>query len=228
MYMKNLFKGFKKFDYALWISSLIIISVCFLIPQNKDWLTLVASLIGVTSLIFIAKGKVFGQVLVIIFAVFYGVISYFFKYYGEMITYLGLSAPAAVAAIVSWVRHSNAKTSEVTVGRLNAVKLAVIFLSTAAVTAGFYFILRALGTANLIISTISVATSFLAASLLFLRSPYYAVAYSLNDAVLIIMWSLACVKNLSYVPMAVCFVLFLVNDINGFVNWKLRQRRQQA
>lgn len=38
-------------------------------------------------LIFNAKGNPFGQLLMIIFSLIYGVISYSFSYYGEMITY---------------------------------------------------------------------------------------------------------------------------------------------
>lgn len=220
-------KGFKKFDYALWICSLIIITVCFLIPEEKDYLTLAASLIGVTALIFIAKGKVAGQVLTVIFAVFYGVVSFFFKYYGEMITYLGLSAPAAVLAIISWVRHTDKDRAEVKVSSLTKTKIIILLVLTVVVTVAFYFILDALNTANLIISTVSVATSFLASALVFLRSPYYALAYAANDVVLIVMWSLASVESLSYIPMAVCFGLFLISDIYGYICWRKMKKRQQ-
>ena len=66
-----------------------------------------------------------------------------------------------------------------------------MWLLTAAVTAGFYFILRALGTANLLPSTVSVTTSFLAVYLTFHRSPLYALGYAANDVVLIVLWLLA-------------------------------------
>ena len=52
-------------------------------------------------------------------------------------------------------------------------------LGTVGATVGFYFILRALGTANLLVSTASVATSFLAAMLAACRNPYYALVYAL-------------------------------------------------
>jgi len=107
-------------------------------------------------------------------------------------------------------------------------KKAWLFLSLAAllVTVAFYFILQALGTANLPVSTLSVTTSFFAASLTFLRSPYYALGYTANDVVLIVLWVFSAVADLSYLPMVLCFVMFLLNDLYGFFNWKRMEKRQ--
>ena len=51
-----------------------------------------------------------------------------------------------------------------------------------------------------------------------MRSPYYALFYSFNDIVLIVLWTLATITDIGYLPMILCFVIFLVNDIYGFVN----------
>jgi len=226
--MKNPFKLLNKFDIALWSASVIIIVLAFTVSPNRDYLTLVSSVTGVSALIFIVKGSVVGQILTVIFSVFYGVVSYFFAYYGEMITYLGMSAPAAVFAIISWIRHPYKDSAQVAIGKLNKTKIAVAFILTAAVTTAFYFILRALGTANLITSTVSVATSVLAASFTFLRSPLYGIAYAANDIVLIALWTLATIKDIAYIPMILCFALFLIYDIYGFFSWKKRRSQQSG
>lgn len=103
-----------------------------------------------------------------------------------------------------------------------------MWLLTAAVTAGFYFILRALGTANLLPSTISVTTSFLAVYLTFRRSPLYALGYAANDVVLIILWLLAARSDKGYLSVVVCFAVFLVNDIYGFLNWRRMEKKQAS
>jgi predicted PurR-regulated permease PerM len=59
------------------------------------------------------------------------------------------------------------------------------------------------------------------------RSPGYALAFAANDLVLIVMWILAAINDLSYLPMIACFVMFLLNDIYGFINWKRMKKRQQ-
>lgn len=215
-----------KFEKGLWLVSVLVITVSFLVSGGSDFLSLTASLIGVTSLIFIAKGYIIGQVLMVVFSVFYGIISFFFSYYGEMITYLGMTAPMAVMSMISWIKHPYKKTKEVEVAKVTKAQIGVMLLLTVIVTAAFYFILRALGNANLIISTISVTTSFIAAYLTFLRSEYYALGYASNDIVLIILWILAAVSDISCLPMVLCFVMFLFNDLYGFYSWRKMRKRQ--
>ncbi len=226
MKIKNPFSDLTKFELALWLTSVISITVSFLMSGNKDWLTVTSSLIGVTALIFIAKGYVIGQILLIVFSVFYGIVSFFFSYYGEMITYLGMSAPAAVAAVVSWMKHPYKDTKEVEISRLTKKQLIIGILSTVAVTAVFYFILGALNNASLAVSTLSVTTSFIASYLTYYRSPYYAIGYAANDLVLIVLWIIATIESISYLPMVICFIMFFANDIYGFISWKKMQKRQ--
>ena len=100
----NKFKTyFTKAELFLWLGSMAVIVTAFCFFDRESYLTLCASLVGVTSLIFSAKGNPFGQFLMIIFSLLYGVISYGFQYYGEMITYLGMTAPMAAFSLVSWL-----------------------------------------------------------------------------------------------------------------------------
>lgn len=224
--MKNPFKSLTKLEWGLWIGSVSAVTAAFLI-YSTDYLTLIASLIGVTALIFVSKGMVFGQILCVIFAVFYGIVSYFFRYYGEVITYLCMSGPIALMSVISWLRHPFEKSEEVEVSRMTKKQIAVMVLLTAAVTGVFYFILKWCGNANLLLSTFSIATSFAAAYMTFMRSAYYGVGYALNDVVLVGLWGYATMENISYMPMTVCFGMFFINDIYGFVNWQRMKKRQK-
>ncbi len=228
MKIKSLFIGLSKGEIALWLCSVIIVSTSFLLSYTNNYLTLIASLIGVTALIFVAKGYVLGQILTIVFSVFYGIISFFFGYYGEMLTYLGMTSPIAILAVISWSKHPYEETAEVTVNRMTKPQVMVMFLLTIIVTIIFYFILKALNTTNLFFSTVSVSTSFLASYMTFMRSPYYAVGYMANDIVLIVLWLLATIEDTMYLPMIICFVVFLINDLYGFFNWKMIEIRQSA
>ena len=220
---------FTKGELALWGSSVGLILLSFALFDRENWLTLAASLIGVTSLIFNAKGNPVGQALMVVFSLLYGVISWSFAYYGEMITYLGMTMPMAVVALVSWLRHPyKGNRAEVQVDRLAKGEWLPAGLLTAAVTVLFFFILRAFHTANLHLSTLSVTTSFAAVYLTFRRNPWYAVAYAANDGVLIVLWLLAAREDPSYCSVAVCFAAFLVNDLYGFFNWRRMSRRQQG
>ncbi len=223
----HLFKQLTLFERILWMISVAAIVLSFLLCGAGDVLTLIASLIGVTALIFVAKGYVIGQILTVVFAALYGIISFFFHYYGEMITYLGMTAPMAILAAVEWLRHPYRDSAAVKVRRLTSRNWIWMLLWSAVVTAAFYVILRALGNANLLFSTISVTTSFAASYLTYLRSPYYALAYAANDVVLVVLWMFASLTDVSYIPMVVCFVMFLANDLYGFLNWRRMERMQK-
>lgn len=226
---KSLLNYFTKAEILLWCISVMLILVSFIIFDGESILTLIASLIGVTSLIFNAKGNPFGQFLIVVFSLLYGIISFTLSYYGEMITYLGMTAPMAVFALISWIKNPyNGNKAEVKVNRLKKKEIVFMFLLTAVITFIFYFILAAFNTANLIPSTISVATSFLAVYLTFRRSAFYAAAYAANDVVLIILWIMATLSNITYLSVAICFIIFLINDVYGFISWSKMQKRQEV
>jgi len=227
--LKKLFDYFSRNEIILWCSSVIFIVMSFCIFDRENYLTLAASLIGVTSLIFNAKGNPFGQFLMVIFSLLYGIISFTFAYYGEMITYLGMTMPMAIFALISWLKNPyNGNKSEVKVNSISQKETVFMWIITIAITGVFYFILEAFSTANIIPSTISVTTSFLAVYLTFRRSSYYALAYAANDIVLIVLWVLASFADTRYISVVVCFVAFLMNDVYGFINWRKIEERQNA
>lgn len=225
--MNNPIKDLSKKEWMLWIGSLTAVAVSNILSQDSDLLTLAAAMIGITSLIFAAKGNVWAQILMIIFSVLYGIISYRFRYWGEMITYLGMSMPMAVWSAVTWIKNPSGNNgNEVAIRKLNLKSSIILGFFCVIVTGVFYFVLKALNTPNIILSTLSVATSFLAASLTMLRSSYYALGYAANDVVLIILWTLASLENPAYIPVIVNFAIFFFNDMYGFISWRKRELKQ--
>lgn len=227
--LKRLNNYFTTFEKILWIGSVVLIIGSAVIFGKDGILSVIASLIGATSLLLNAKGNPIGQALSVVFAILYAIISYSFAYYGEMITYLGMSGPMALAAFISWIRNPFAKgKAEVKVNHIHRGEVAAMFAIAIAITAVFYFILKFFNTANLIPSTLSVTTSFLAVYLTFRRNQFFAIAYAVNDIILIILWTLAAISDISYLSVVTCFVIFLANDIYGFVNWNAMRKRQSA
>ena len=201
--LKSVFNYFSKAEIILWLTSITLIVSSFLLFDRKNYLTLIASIIGASALIFSAKGNPIGQVLMIIFSVFYG--------------------------IISWLKNPyNGNKAEVKINKVQGKEIIFMLLLSAGVTLAFYFILKGLNTANLLPSTISVTTSFIAVYLTFRRSPYFALIYAANDIVLIILWVLAAFSNTSYISVIICFIAFLINDLYSFFNWKRMEKRQLA
>lgn len=225
--MNNPIKTLTRREWCLWIGSLGIVLISNALTAEFDVLTLVAALIGITSLIFAAKGNVWAQILMVIFSILYGIISFRFRYWGEMITYLGMTMPMSVWSTITWLKNpSKENGNEVEIQKLGRKHVIGLLLSGIVVTAVFYYILYWMNTPNIIFSTISIITSFLATSLTMLRSSYYAVGYAANDIVLIVLWVLASMENPVYIPVVVNFAIFFLNDMYGFISWKKRELRQ--
>ncbi len=221
-------KYFSKAELALWLGCMLIIITAFLIFDRANYLILFASLIGTTSLIFNAKGNPFGQFLMVVFSIIYGTISYNFAYYGEMVTYIGMTMPMAAFSLISWLKNPyKGNRAEVKINTISFMEIIFMCALSVIVTVVFYFVLAYFNTANIILSTLSVTTSFAAVYLTFRRSVLFAICYAANDIVLIALWVLAAMQNSAYIAVAICFAMFFVNDIYCFVNWSKMKKRQE-
>ena len=206
---------------------MLLIVGSFCVFDKENYLTLLASVVGVTSLIFSAKGNPFGQLLMVLFSLLYGIISFGFEYYGEMITYLGMTMPMAIFALISWIKNPyKDNKAEVKVNTISKKETLFMWVGAAVITVLFYFVLEHFNTANIVPSTISVTTSFVAVYLTYRRSPFFALAYASNDIVLIILWIMASAYDIKYISVVVCFIAFLVNDIYGYISWGKMKIRQ--
>ena len=118
MKIQNPFKLLNKFEMTLWLTSVAVVILSYIFSGFEGTANTICSLVGVTALIFVAKGHVLGMVLCTIFAAFYGIIAFCFRYYGEVATYVGMTLPMDVFALVSWIRNPYKDTAEVKVARL--------------------------------------------------------------------------------------------------------------
>ncbi len=226
MKLSNPIKSLTLNEKLIWICSLLIIAVTHIFIGNYDFLTLITSCIGVTSLILAAKGNVWSQILMVVFSILYGIISAQFHYWGEMITYLGMTMPMAIFSTIIWLKNPSENGKEVKIQKLKGQHIIMLLLSSMLVTFLFYNVLAKLKTPNLVFSTISITTSYLAASLTMLRSSYYAIGYAVNDLILITLWTLATLKNQLYLSVTIIFVIFFFYDIYGFISWKQRENNK--
>ena len=122
--MNNPIKILSKHDRILWICSLLIVFISNISVPNFDPLTLAAALIGVTSLVFAAKVNVWAQMLMSVFSILYGIISFRFRYWGEMITYLAMTMPMAVWSTITWLKNpSKENKNEVQIQKLTSTHI---------------------------------------------------------------------------------------------------------
>lgn len=224
--LSNPFKLLKKREWIILICSLSIVVISNFLSGQINVLTFSATVLGVIGLIFLAIGNVWGQIICIIFSVLYAINAFNFRYYGEMITYLGMTLPISVMSVVTWLKNPSDSGKDVKIRGLKKTEWFLVILSAVIVTTGGYYLLAYLNTPNLFWSTLSITTSYLAALLMMLRNSWYAIAYCGNDIILIVLWILASIEDIRYLPMIFCFLAFLFNDFYGFISWKKREKNQ--
>ena len=103
--MRNPIKSLTKKEWCLWLGSLFIVIVSNVLADKFDLITMVAACVGITSLVFAAKGNVWSQILMVLFSILYGIISWRFHYWGEMITYLGMTMPMAIWSTIKCIKN---------------------------------------------------------------------------------------------------------------------------
>lgn len=224
--MKKTFGSLGCVDITVWSISVLLIIISYFISPESGIMNSITSLLGVTAIIFVAKGQVLGQVLLASFAVLYGIVSFFQSYFGETAICMFLSLPLAAFAIITWYKNPYDKSGVVSIRALRGRDMLILLPLTAAVSTVMYFVLSFLGTANIIWSTFSIATSFFAAGLTVLRSPYFALGYVFNDLVLIVLWTIAAFSDSAAISMVFCFFGFLLNDSYSFICWRIREKKQ--
>ncbi|WP_165744815.1 nicotinamide mononucleotide transporter [Streptococcus dysgalactiae] len=142
--------------------------------------------------------------------------------------YLFMTLPMAIFSLFAWLNHPfEGNKSQVTISRLESADSRRLIMFTLVVTLVFYGVLASLKTAYLLVSTLSIATSFSAVYLSYKRSPYFALAYGLNDLVLILLWMHAAQTDSSQYAVVICFATFLINDSYTFYSWLMLQRYQE-
>ncbi|MBQ8844681.1 MAG: nicotinamide mononucleotide transporter [Clostridia bacterium] len=226
--MKKFFKDWNIFEILILVIGISLIVVCFIIEKEKNILSFITSIIGVVSVLFVAKGLTIAPIIDIVFCILYALVSYFQKYYGEAIIYIAMMMPISLFSIFSWFKNKS-KTNEnfVKINKIKGMEYLYLTFATIVLTIGFYFLLKALNTSQLIVSTISLITSVVASYLMLRRCSYYAIGFMLNDIILIILWSMAIVESgWSYLPTVLSFCVFFINDLYGFIHWKIQEKKQ--
>ena len=102
--IKNIFKNWNWFEIIFLCLSLIGLSLCFTFTPDRNWFSYVVSIVGVVSVLTVAKGLIIAPFINISYNILYAIISIFQHYYGEAIIYIGLMIPVSIASIISWLK----------------------------------------------------------------------------------------------------------------------------
>ena len=226
--MKKILKNWNWFEIVFLIVSYIVLTLCFVLGTEKNTFSFIVSLVGVSSVMLVAKGLTIAPIVSIIYNILYATLSVTQKYYGETIIYTVIMIPLSIISLVSWVKNKNGgKEEQVQVNKISKKEYLILSLVIVVVTIGFYFLLKALHTNELIVSTISLVAPVISAYLMLRRSSYYAICFIVSNAVLIVLWGLSIkTAGAGFLPTICSFVIFTVLDVYGLIHWKQEEKRQ--
>ena len=222
-----MFKGwntFEKLFLILGTLAAVLVTIIF----KGTWIDLGYALLYFWTALLLAKGKYSCYIIGIISTFFYAYVSYNNTYYGEMVIAMCCTLPLMIIGLVNWLKHQD-KENIVIIKEITKKELILVLLVQAIMFFGYYFLLKTFNTNNLLVSTISVVASIIATYLTARRSEYGFIGFIINDIILIILWGIPVIGgNLSIIPILICPVLLLINDIYGVYNWRRIKIKQKT
>ena len=212
-------KGWTKFEKIfLLLGTLIAIALTILFKGT--YIDLVYTLLYFWTALLLAKGKYSCYIIGIISTFFYAFVSYRNLYYGEVIIAMCCTLPLMIVGLINWLKNQD-NTNTVIIKEITKKELIIVLLSQVIMFAGYYYLLKTFNTNNLLVSTFSVVASIIATYLTARRSEYGFIGFIINDIILITLWSIPVINgNMNIIPVLLCPILLLINDIYGVCNWK--------
>ena len=214
---------FEKLFLLLGTVSAFVLSFLF----KGTWIDLGYTLLYFWTALLLAKGKYACYIIGIISTFFYAYVSYSNSYYGEVIIAMCCTLPLMVIGLINWLKHQD-NTNTVIIKEITKEELLLVLLSQVVMFAGYYYLLKIFNTNNLLVSTFSIVASIIATYLTARRSEYGFVGFIINDIILITLWSIPVIGGESnLIPVLLCPVLLLINDIYGVYNWRRIKNKQK-
>lgn len=193
-----------------------------------EWYIVVNSVLACLCVFTQAKGKVITQFIGITWSVFYIYIAITQNLWGEVILNLGVIVPMYLYGIINWMRHKQQDNNIVKIAELSKKELTILSCSFIPIFIVIYFLLQALNTAQLLMSTLSFALLVPAMYLLMRRSKYSNYAFLLQDLVYIILWLCVVMQGGgNYLCIVISNIIQVGFDIYAIIEWRKLEKKQK-
>lgn len=220
-------RGYNVLDFVLIFSGLLSVIIAGILFGAK-WYIIINSIFGLLCVFTQAKGKVITQVVGFLYCIFYMIIAYWQKLYGEALLYLIIMLPMYVYGIIHWFANIDKKSQEVIVkNNLSKNEWIVLIVGFVAISFGVFFLLKKFNTSQLILSTVSFVSMLPAVYLLARRCKWNMIAFLINDLVVPFLWlNFILHGSFDFIPMIVNYVFQIIYDIYGLIQWNKLEKKQ--
>lgn len=228
--IKNFFKQFKWPDVVFLLVTVTGIVTCATLFK-PNYIIVLNSIFGIVTAFFLAKGFLLANYCGIIQLVFYCVMCFQNRYFGEVILNFAIVAPTYVLSIVTWHKNRVKNVGVIKVNnKIDWKEFVIAAASFAGVACGAYFVLRSLGTNQLALSTLSVYFVLLYSYLAIRRSEFNFFFRIGCDMISLCLWLAVLIGSgnveWQYLITVFNYVLYLTSDFFGIYNWTHLKRAQ--
>ena len=182
----------------------------------------------ITNALLTAKGKVESYIFGFTGIIFYGIISFNQRYYGELIILIFMSLPLMIMGVLEWLKNRDNKSDNIIISTLSKKEIVLAFLSQVLLFGIYYIILKSFNTSEPIIGSLSIVMSLLALYFGARRSEISYFCYLANDVVIITLWLIPILNgDKAILSVLIGPLLLTINDVYGIYNWRRLKRLQE-
>ena len=217
-YIKSELTGWKVFD-VIWLAVATAVILGLSIYWKDTWMSLLSAITGVWCVILTGKGKRSSFIFGLINVIFYAIVAFQAKYYGEVMLNVIYYLPMNFVGWFAWKKHMNDDTGEVVKERLTFKKSVIVYALTAAAIFIYGLILKALGGNLPYIDSMSTVISVVAQILSIKRLMEQWVRWIVVDVVTVIMWAVHFAQGGETIATLAMWSVYLVNAFIMFIRW---------
>ncbi len=223
-FFKNEIKGWKKLDVC-WLAVATAVILGLSLYWKDSLIGIISALTGVWCVIFTGKGKrssfIFGTINVL----FYAIISFNAKYYGEVMLNLIYYLPMNFVGWFMWKKHMNDDTGEVKKTHLSLKNSAILYVLTAIGILLYGIVLKLLGGTLPYIDSMSTVVSVTAQILSVRRLTEQWVLWIAVDVVTVIMWGINFAQGGENIATLAMWSVYLINAIIMYIKWNKEAKK---
>lgn len=198
---------------------------CGLLSAQKFY-EIIISVFSIITIIYISEGKIAGCACGMVYSVAYAAVCFSRQIYGLSVYMILIILPLYAISLFTWKKNQNKGAVEVK--RLPAVKLILVLAASFIIYWGIFFLLRAVGSSNIVFDSLTLVFGISGMTLLSLRYVeqwYFNIASNVSVSVLWVFKSVESISNLNFLIVA---VIFVVSNVIGLVSWRKMEKNKNV
>ena len=226
-YIKSELYGWKLFD-ILWLGFATSVILGLSIYWKDTWLSLLAAITGVWCVILTGKGKRSSFIFGFFNVIFYAIVAYQAKFYGEVMLNVLYYFPMNFVGWFAWKKHMNDDSGEVVKEKLDLKTSIVVYAATAVAIYVYGVVLDRMGGNLPYIDSMSTVISVVAQILSVKRLMEQWVLWIVVDVVTVVMWAIHFSQGQETAATLAMWSVYLINAFIMFARWYREAKKNEV